>query len=127
LKEIGELGLQAESPLLDRICGPDQFRKEGLRQKLAAIRAEQAGPSASPLERLAAERLAACWLQVHVAEWYYAHSLTKPKLNEYFHDHLDRSHRRFESMLRTSAQIQRLLKMVVQVNIGAQQVNVAGP
>jgi hypothetical protein len=127
LEKVGDLALQAESALLDHICGPNLVRKEGLKQKLAKIRSDVAGPSASPLQRLAAERVAACWLQVQAAEWFFANSLHKPEINSYFLSHLERAHRRYESILRTSAQIQRLLKMVVQVNIGAQQVNVASP
>jgi hypothetical protein len=49
----------------------DVLRTECLERKLADLRAEVAGPSPSPLERLLAERIVACWLQVQYADTAY--------------------------------------------------------
>lgn len=127
VKEAGELAMKGEAALIDHIFQRNLIRKEGLKRKLALMREELAGPGATPLERLVAERVVASWLQVYSADWLFTNSLANPQLNPYFLNHLNQAHRRYESILRTSAQVQRLLKMVVQVNIGTQQVNVASP
>jgi hypothetical protein len=68
-----------------------------------------------------------CWLNV-----YYIDALYGKRLNdvtcaegEYFQRRQERAHRQYLSAIRTLAQVQRLLVPAVQVNIGAQQVNVA--
>jgi len=45
--------------------------------------------------------------------------------SEYFQRRQERAHRLYLSAIRTLAQVQRLLVPAVQVNIGAQQLNVA--
>jgi hypothetical protein len=49
----------------------DVLRTECLERKLANLKAEVEGPSPSPFERLLAERIVACWLQVQYADMAY--------------------------------------------------------
>jgi hypothetical protein len=62
--QYGNLALHAECALVKLAAGPNVLLAESLVRKLTALKAEVAGPTPSPLERLLAERIAACWLQV---------------------------------------------------------------
>jgi hypothetical protein len=124
----GDLAAQAEASLIDKAAGKNLAFQEALARKLELLRAEVAGPDATPLERLLAERVAACWLRMH----YYEALLTQkePDLSlaqgEYHHRRLDRAHRRYLSSLKTLALVRKLAVPVLQVNIAKRQVNVAG-
>jgi hypothetical protein len=67
-EHAGDLAMMAHQTWLDFACGSDLFTKETTQRKLAAMRAELAGPHPSPLESLVVERIVACWLQVHHAD-----------------------------------------------------------
>jgi hypothetical protein len=69
----GDLARQAENGFIEALGGNNLAFKEALLRKLELMRAELAGPSPSPLERLLVERIVACWLQVQDADFRYAH------------------------------------------------------
>jgi hypothetical protein len=74
------------------------------------------------------ERIVLCWAQVHYADTIYAQrakDLTFAQA-DYFQRRQDRAHRRYLHAIRSLATVRRLLFPAVQVNIGTQQVNVAG-
>ena len=102
--------------------------KEMLKAKLAELKQELAGPSASPIERLLAERVAVCWLQVQNADGAYLNQweTSTPAQVEHLQKTQDRAHRRFLSAIKTLAQVRRLCVPVLQVNVGEKQVNVVG-
>ena len=119
---------RAERIFVKKLCGDDLLLKESLSMQLETIREVVAGPDPSPLERLLAERVVACWLQLQHAEAAYATNLGKPTTaqSEYHQRRLDRVHRRFLAAIRTLAQVRKLLKpTLTQINVGQQQVNVA--
>jgi hypothetical protein len=70
--EAGELAQMAEDAWIRLIAGEDEVFADGLRRKLAALRAELAGGEPSPLVRLLVDRVAVCWLQVQYADLCYA-------------------------------------------------------
>jgi hypothetical protein len=61
----GSLAWQAEQALVSKTAGKNLLFAEALTRKLELLRAELAGANPTPIERLLAERAAACWLQVH--------------------------------------------------------------
>ena len=91
------------------------------------MRKELAGPEASPLEKLLAERIVACWLQLQYADAIYAQNLGEMNMvqSEYHQRRLDRLQRRYLSSIKCLAQI-RKLGPAVQVNIAEKQINTAG-
>src|SRR5262245_53031389 len=97
-------------------------------RKLELLRAELAGPSPSPVERLLVERAVACWLQVQDADVRYAQAQPggpSTAHNEFLQRRMDRAHRRYLSALRTLALVRKLAVPVLQVNVAhKQQVNV---
>jgi hypothetical protein len=78
----GNLARQAEYALIDAAAGKNLALQEALRRKLELLRAELAGPTPMPLERLLVERVAACWLQLHYAEMLVAQNLAKLTLQQ---------------------------------------------
>jgi hypothetical protein len=76
--------------------------REGLRAKMEALRVELAGPS--PLERVLAERIVACWLHLYHLETIYGDKDRLPlELGSYYQRCLDRAHKRYLSAIKTLA------------------------
>jgi hypothetical protein len=91
------------------------------------MREELAGPEPSPLERLPAERIGTCWLQLAYADLVYSQNLDEMTMaqSDWHQRRLDRLHRRYLSSIKTLAQI-RKLGPAVQINIADKQINTAG-
>src|SRR5262249_57629463 len=68
LEVCGNAANHAENALIRKFAGKNLAAEEGLRLKLDCLRADLAGPTPAPLERLLAERIAACWLHVNYLE-----------------------------------------------------------
>jgi hypothetical protein len=91
------------------------------------MREEIAGENPSALERLLAERIALCWLQLQYYEAIYAQNLSTFTIaqGEHHQRRIDKAHRRYLSAMRTLAQI-RKLGPAVQINIAEKQINTTG-
>jgi hypothetical protein len=63
----GDPAARAQEALIGWAVGQDLAAGEALRRRIAQVRAELAGPDASPLERLLAENLALAWADAHLA------------------------------------------------------------
>ena len=120
---------KTERVLLDKTSGDNVLLREALSLRLEAMREEIAGPNSSPLERLLAERIVTCRMQLEQAEVLYAGRLGKLTISqdEYHQRRVDRLHKLYLSAIRELAQVRKLLKPhVTQVNLAEKQVNVAG-
>ena len=53
--------------MVDALAGGDLFAKDSLMRHAADMEKNLAGPSPSALERLAVQRIVACWLETHYA------------------------------------------------------------
>ena len=124
---FANLAKEAERAVIKRMSGSDPIVEEALPVKLKAMRGELCGQSPSPLERLLAERIVACWLQLQYAEIVYAQNLGKLSIpqSEYHQRRLDKLHRRYLSSIKSLAQI-RKMGPAVQINIADKQINTAG-
>jgi hypothetical protein len=99
---------------------------EAMKRKLAALREDLEGPSPSPTERLLVDRIVACWLQMQEADLRYAQTGNCSFAQANYHlRRQDCAHRRFLSAMKTLATIRKLGLPTLQLNIGANQVNVA--
>jgi hypothetical protein len=124
---FGNLSKYAEDALIVKFTGKNLAYAEGLHTKLDSLRAELAGPTPSPLERLLADRIALCWLQLNYLEAVLASKDSVPlDVGMYYHKAIDRAHSRYLSAVKTLALIRKLALPVLQVNIAKKQVNVAG-
>jgi hypothetical protein len=130
-RKFGNLNVMVEEGFVERTASNSPFRQKSLRITLEGMREELAGPKSSPLEKLGAERVASCWLQLHYAELIYNQELPKLYLeqDDYHQKRLDRLHKRYLSAMRSLAQVRKLLKpKVAQINIGEeQQINTGTP
>jgi hypothetical protein len=61
-QNAGDLTRMTEQMWLERICGTNLFNGQAMRRHVEAMKRDLAGPSPTPLEKLLAERIAACWL-----------------------------------------------------------------
>ena len=121
------LGKTAECLLIDKLTKKkDLAGREIIERQLELMREEVAGESASPLERLLAERVVMTWLQLQLFEALYSTSLGNLNLSQgnYHQKRLDRAHRNHLSAIRTLAQIRKLAP-AVQINIAEKQINQA--
>ncbi len=124
---FADLAGEAELSLIKRVTGGDPVVREALPVRLKAMRKELAGPDPSALERLLAERIVACWLQVQYAEIIYAQNLGSMNIaqSDYHQRRLDKLHRRYLSAIKALAQV-RKMGPAVQINIAEQQINTTG-
>ena len=114
----GNLARQAEAALIGTSAGDNLSFREAITRKLELLRAELAGPAPAPLESLLVERVAACWLQLHLADIrlsQHEHNLTLAQA-EYYDRAIDRAHKHYLSAIKTLALVRKLaLPVLVKV------------
>jgi hypothetical protein len=110
-REVGDLAVQAQRSLIRVASGHNLMLGESLERKATALRKELAGVDASPLERLLADRVVACWLQT--AFW---DAMQTQEFDNAGRDairrHQDSAHRRFETAAKNLATVRKLLAPV---------------
>jgi hypothetical protein len=67
-KRYGQLGARVEALWLNLMAGQNLMLRESWRRQLEELKSDLAGESASPLEHLLVDRVAASWLQVQCAD-----------------------------------------------------------
>jgi hypothetical protein len=124
---LGNLAREAELSLIKAAAGENLVFKEALTRKLQLLRAELAGPSPTPVERLLVERIVACWLQVQDADTRFAQAKNLTfEGGDYCQRRMNHAHKRYLSAIKALALVRKLAVPVLQVNIARKQVNVAG-
>jgi hypothetical protein len=110
--------------LIKNTAGENPLIEEAIGRKLDRVRSELEGPNPSPIERLLAERASLCWFIVHRYETMFVNSQNLALVDaEYQQRKIDRAHGRFLSAVRTLAQVRKLGLPALQINVGANQVN----
>ncbi len=123
-QEVGEYGRYIESHLVQQQTRGNLLLAGGLTRKLEGMRTELAGPDPTPLERLLANRVAMCWLQLQIADAQYNREGIMLTKADYEHRMIDRAHNRYLSAIHALATVRKLQLPAVQVNIGEKQVNI---
>lgn len=111
---------------VDLAGGGSPVRQEIIRNELTTLAREAVGPSPSPLEKILAERVAVCQMQLSIWERDYATSMGKGmsiSLSEFKQRKIETAHRRLLSSIKALAQVRKLQLPNVQVNIGEKQIN----
>jgi hypothetical protein len=126
LDSYGSSAEWLKQTIVRKAAGDHVATQEAIARKIESVRAELAGPDATPMERLLAERAALCWM---LANWYEnslegSDSMSLAPAN-YHLGKIDRAHSRFLSAVRTLAQVRKLALPTLQLNIARNQVNVA--
>lgn len=112
--KLGNLAAHAQHSWIELCSGNDHAMAESLRLRLAAMRAELAGASPSPLERLLAERVVACWLQLHQADAAAAQCQTvSVKQGEFLLKRQHSASRRYLQAIAALATVQKLLPKAI--------------
>jgi hypothetical protein len=94
--------------------------------KMDQLRKELEGADPTPIERLLAERAVYCWFTVNVYETLYAQSKDLTFRQAEFHlRKIESAHKRFLAAVATLARVRKMALPALQVNIGANQVNMA--
>ena len=121
------LARDVERSIVEKISGNDLFTQEAMPRNLKAMRKDIAGENPSPLERLLAERIGICWLELQYFEAIYAQNLGNLTITQGDHNQrrIDKAHRRYLSSIKALAQI-RKMGPAVQINIADKQINQAG-
>jgi|SRR5579884_2000273 len=109
----GDLAAQAQASWIALVAGPDLVLRECLERKMDELRAELAGPSPSPLERLLVERVTICSLQAQFSDAAYAQArgpdATPAVLRELLHRQ-DSSQRRYLAAIKQLALVRKLIR-----------------
>jgi hypothetical protein len=122
----GDPVIRAQEALIGWAVGQDLAAGEALRRRIAQVRAELAGPDASPLEMMLAENLALAWADAHLAaeRAYRAATLTLTETDQ-IERRRDRAQRRLIAAVKALDLIRRVLP-AVQVHV-EQNVSVEVP
>jgi hypothetical protein len=122
-----DLARALERSIVKRMSGDDVFTQEAIPRNLKAMRKEIAGDSPSALERLLAERITVCWLELQYFQALYAQNLDNLSItqSDYHQRRIDKAHRRYLSSIKALAQI-RKMGPAVQINIAEKQINTSG-
>jgi hypothetical protein len=121
---IIDLARNVERIIIEKMSGDDVFTQEAIPRNLKAMKRKIAGENPSPLERLLAERITVCWLELQYFQAIYAQNLHNLSItqSDYHQRRLDKAHRRYLSSIKALAQI-RKMGPAVQINIAEKQIN----
>jgi hypothetical protein len=121
---IGDLGIQARLAAVELVAKGNTAIDRAIRTKMKELQRELLGPSDSALERLLVDRVLVTWLHANQADMLAARNTNVAvQQAECFERRQGRAQRRHLAALRTLAVVRRL-RVPLQINIGAQQVNV---
>lgn len=128
VRRHGNLSWLVRESRLKHLLGQEGTRL-AIRESMRDLAKRVAGDNPSPLERLLAERIAMCWLDVQDHELRYSllNAESTFRQFEWRSQMLDRAHRRYLSAIKALAAVRRLALPAVQVNIAEQQVNAVLP
>lgn len=109
-RRCGDVAAATEQAWIALAAGTDLLVAESIALQLADLRRKLAGPEATPIERLAIDRVAITWLQCLYAESAVAQAIdVPPKVAAYVMDRQDRAQRRHLDALHALATLRRLL------------------
>jgi hypothetical protein len=116
---VGDLSRQAERAWVELLGGNDDLLKESVVLFATELKKSLAGEKASPIEALAAERIAACWMELEYHRlWLAQHTQADgSKVTELHERRLEQAHRRLERSMANLASIKRLLPRTIQVEL----------
>jgi hypothetical protein len=129
---LAVLPAHARRAWVDLLAGdaPDAALARGvIEHDIARKRREVEGENPTPLEALLAERVALCWVAAQHADAVYARKLAGGmsfQEGEYYGRRCEQANRQLLKAIQTLAQVRRLLAPSIQLNVGQNQVNVAG-
>lgn len=131
-QEFGDLSRHARMALCRRIAGRNRYLEEATAKEAGRLRRAWAGDDPTPLETALAERIAACWLYLMHAEGNYTGRMGQAdnpltwEEDERHRKRVEQAERRYLRAIRELAQVRKIQQVMVQVNVGKQQIIIAG-
>jgi hypothetical protein len=124
---FGDLSSNAERSLM-KSAGLSVATSEALTAGMRQVRRNLGYEEAPALERMCIESISLSWLRLSIAECQAAQALGGNSIGarEHWDKMLSSAQRRHLRAVETLARVRRLLRPVLQLNVGQQQVNVAG-
>jgi hypothetical protein len=91
---IIDLARNVERSIVKNLSGDDVFTQEAIPRNLKAMRKEIGGENPSPLERLLAERITVCWLELQYFQTIYAQNMGNLSItqSDYHQRRIDKAH-----------------------------------
>jgi hypothetical protein len=125
---VPQLAHTTESLWLHRIAGDNPFFRESIARQTRALRRELLGEAPAPLEKLLVDRIVCTWLGVQYAEAHHARTMREQTFDQgaYDQERILRYQKLHPAAVKALAQLRRLPRPVVRVNVAERQVNVAG-
>lgn len=109
-QQYWDLSDLAQASLVKLAGGSNLMLTESLTRKVRHLQDELAGPAPSPLERLLAERVATCWLQITYWDCQAAQASGTDRARlDAIRRHQDSAHKRFEAAAKNLATVRKLL------------------
>jgi hypothetical protein len=126
VETYGDPATWLKRTLADVIGKKDLAIHEAIVMRLDQLRRDLEGAQPTPIETVLAERAALCWFIVHLYETSYmqAENMTINQA-ESRQRRIDAAHRRFLTAVATLARVRKLALPSLQVNIGANQINMS--
>ncbi len=110
-EQYSDLAAVAREKWIEIIAGTNLLAAESLRRRVEAMHAELAGDDPLPVIRLLAERVTACWLQLHHAEYAAAATVNSPlKMAAFIQSRLESAERRYSRAIGAMLTAQKLLQ-----------------
>jgi hypothetical protein len=115
----GDLGMQAQQAWADMIAGPDHLLRESMILFAEDMKLDLVGPKASRLEKVAAERIVAAWMESEYFRlWLVQHPQAEgTKFGALNRKRYDEADRRLERATTALANIKRLLPRTIEVQV----------
>jgi hypothetical protein len=125
----GDLAWNTKLAMVTAFAGKNLVAREAMLRKIEQVERDLAGPNPTPIERYTAERAVLCWFAAHEADAVVC--VTRGKIPQAQWKMLIRrqesAHRRFLAAMKTLDSVRKVPRRAVQINVGQNQVNLAGP
>lgn len=108
-QQVGDLGRHAEIEIINLAAGNDRLLRESVTRQLEELKRDLAGPEPSALEKLAVDRVVACWLHVQHVDIRVAQVGDNKTEAKYWAKRQDQTHRRYEAAMKMLVTLQQLL------------------
>ena len=118
-RHVGDLGRQSQQAWANMIAGPDHLLRESLLLFAEDLKKDLVGPKATRLEKVAAERIVAAWMEVeYFRMWRVQHPDAEgTKVGELHRKRFEEADRRLERALTSLATIRKLLPRTIEVQV----------
>jgi hypothetical protein len=108
-QHVGDLAAHAEMSLIRLIAGQDRLLMESLQRSAAEMKKQLSRSGESELEKLAVQRVVACWLQLQHADAASAAPDQTLQQGKFWATEQDRAHRRYLSAVKQLTTLRQLL------------------